>query len=503
MGWVKICHRGRTAKVDCKPSTRMIDVLERGCRELGLDHRQHHLVYKGKEVETNVPYRLGGLLPNAEVHLRVARDLPGRTVRLGIRLQNGTVAKGVFRVCETTLWDALLHLEKSTGENLTRCFENGQYLMPVLSEGSWTTPPTPNALVGVYLADAGYRGGSAKFRLSFTHTPMTSADLNLCVTALLEAQRPYPAVGKGGEQALSGRGEDVVMEFKAAEEVVQDSLTKLLSDPMPVQIVTPPAPADSPESAREPTPQVDRPSSDSSAGTSTFHPMKAQTFSTGMDEVAMMRSVTGDEGLVKLEPPRAALPVDRQLRIFEKSEVRVQQINMEVTHDFYETKAGDVVGKRRETRDGFRAKSLEKQTTPSYTHTTIRALLPDGVHVEACFSPEETTGDVLDFIRGLLINGKGAYLFTTPPRKILPYRNASTLREQLLVPSAKIHVGIQQDAGGPYLRDAIMENLEERPRTVVRVTESAPPKRPHADGPRRDESSLAGRSRNKRPKWLP
>ncbi|KAM7285201.1 tether containing UBX domain for GLUT4 isoform X1 [Ixodes scapularis] len=98
-----------------------------------------------------------------------------------------------------------------------------------------------------------------------------------------------------------------------------------------------------------------------------------------------------------------------------------------------------------------RAKRLSLQ----YRSALIRIYFPDRLVLQAIFQPEERVGDVIQFVRGFLRNGRQKfYLYTSPPKTVLEER--TSLVEADLVPASVVHFGSEENPHGPLLRDEVM-----------------------------------------------
>ena len=145
---------------------------------------------------------------------------------------------------------------------------------------------------------------------------------------------------------------------------------------------------------------------------------------------------------------RSELSVPRELAVLRPGAGAAKPpLLEEVPDDFYELTESDVRGmslgggggggpaaplKTRAMRELAKLESLRE-----YTHALVRVRLPGGLLVQAAFHPQEPVEHVLSLALSCVDQRLGsheAYLFTTPPRTVLPLH--LSLAEAGLVPAA-------------------------------------------------------------------
>ncbi|CAN8002470.1 unnamed protein product, partial [Ixodes hexagonus] len=96
-----------------------------------------------------------------------------------------------------------------------------------------------------------------------------------------------------------------------------------------------------------------------------------------------------------------------------------------------------------------------KRLSLEYRSALIRIYFPDRLVLQGIFLPEERVGDITQFVRGFLRNGRQKfYLYTSPPKTVLEER--LSLADANLVPASVVHFGCEESPQGPLLRDEVM-----------------------------------------------
>jgi len=146
----------------------------------------------------------------------------------------------------------------------------------------------------------------------------------------------------------------------------------------------------------------------------------------------------------------------------------------------------------------FRTKAmreLEKlRNARVFTKVIIRVQLPDKSVVEAQFSPVERIDDVASIVRESLLDSvdEQFYLYTTPPRKVLPLDK--TLDELGLKPAALLYLGWKSGApSGSFLREDLMVDPNE--------SREFPSSKP-LDETNKSEGAKKKATSSGKPKWL-
>ncbi|XP_068920116.1 tether containing UBX domain for GLUT4 isoform X5 [Petaurus breviceps papuanus] len=98
-----------------------------------------------------------------------------------------------------------------------------------------------------------------------------------------------------------------------------------------------------------------------------------------------------------------------------------------------------------------------KEKLERYPKIALRILFPDRYILQGFFRPNETVGDLRDFVRSHLRNPKlSFYLFLAPPKTILS-DDTLTLFQANLFPAALVHFGSEEPTDF-YLEPQLLEN---------------------------------------------
>ncbi|XP_027705938.1 tether containing UBX domain for GLUT4 isoform X2 [Vombatus ursinus] len=98
-----------------------------------------------------------------------------------------------------------------------------------------------------------------------------------------------------------------------------------------------------------------------------------------------------------------------------------------------------------------------KEKLERYPKIALRILFPDRYILQGFFRPNETVGDLRDFVRSHLGNPElSFYLFLAPPKTILS-DNTLTLFQANLFPAALVHFGSEEPTDF-YLEPQLLEN---------------------------------------------
>ncbi|KAM7334725.1 hypothetical protein ACRRTK_008045 [Alexandromys fortis] len=177
------------------------------------------------------------------------------------------------------------------------------------------------------------------------------------------------------------------------------------------------------------------------------------------------KSKPGEEPQQELEPP-----VDRDPVVCHPDlEDLLQPWPAEVPDEFFEVTVDDV--RRRLAQLKSERKRLEeaplvtkafreaqmKEKLERYPKVALRVLFPDRYILQGFFRPNETVGDLRDFVRSHLGNPElSFYLFIAPPKMVLD-DHTLTLFQANLFPAALVHFGAEETTG-LYLEPGLLEH---------------------------------------------
>lgn len=163
----------------------------------------------------------------------------------------------------------------------------------------------------------------------------------------------------------------------------------------------------------------------------------------------------------------AGIP-ERELKVYDaKSQPKVTSVDLPMSY-------GKVVDQKllKQAMDaayvvpqGFQTKAMrdfnELQGAKVYTKATIKVQFPDGLVIQANFSPLERLTDVEAVVKQCMRNPEKApfYLFERPRREKL--RSDQTLQKLGLVPATKLFAAWEAETpDGEYVKDELLSKLD-------------------------------------------
>ncbi|CAK7290232.1 Tether containing UBX domain for GLUT4 [Vulpes lagopus] len=447
-----LAPNGRRHTVKVTPSTVLLQVLEDTCRRQDFNPSEYDLKFQRNVLDLSLQWRFANLPNNAKLEMvpvSRSREGPENMVRIALQLDDGSRLQDTF--CSgQTLWELLNHFAQ-TRERLEQPSEASPVCVYMRDEVTGRA-----ALQATTLQSLGLTGGSAIIRFSMKRcssaggqdpgvsrsktpgspTPSLSADqaAGSPLLPLDAAGLSQGDVSHQDEAAASGAGR------------VDAQAKPTSKEPAPAPAPFVPfsgggqrlgGPSGSAKSVVSPSAKL--PKSFSSPG----GPSKPK------------KSRPGQE-----PPPEPEPPVDRDPVVCHPDlEELLQAWPAELPDEFFEVTVDDV--RRRLAQLKSERKRLEeaplvtkafreaqmREKLERYPKVVLRVLFPDRYILQGFFRPNETVGDLRDFVRSHLGNPElPFYLFITPPKTVLD-DHTLTLFQANLFPAALVHLGAEEPTG--------------------------------------------------------
>nr|XP_060501082.1 tether containing UBX domain for GLUT4 isoform X2 [Panthera onca]XP_060501083.1 tether containing UBX domain for GLUT4 isoform X2 [Panthera onca] len=414
-----LAPNGRRHTVKVTPSTVLLQVLEDTCQRQNFNPSEYDLKFQRNVLDLSLQWRFANLPNNAKLEMvpvSRSREGPENMVRIALQLDDGSRLQDTF--CSgQTLWELLNHFVQTR-----ECLEQPSEASPVCVY--MRDEVTGRAsLQSTTLKSLGLTGGSAIIRFA-----MKRRDQEPGVSRTKTPGSPAPSLS--ADQATGGpllplNSVGLSQGDVSHQDEVGTSGASRVDAPAK-QISKEPAPAPfvpfsgggqrlggSSGSARSLTsPSAKPPKSFSSPG----GPSKPK------------KSRPGQEPGSEPEPPVDRDPVVCHPDLGEL----LQACPAELPDDFFEVTVDDV--RRRLAQLRSERKRLEeaplvtkafreaqkREKLERYPKVVLRVLFPDRYILQGFFRPNETVGDLRDFVRSHLGNPElPFYLFITPPKTIL------------------------------------------------------------------------------------
>ncbi|XP_056673298.1 tether containing UBX domain for GLUT4 isoform X1 [Monodelphis domestica] len=462
-----LAPNGRRLTVKVTPSTALLQVLEDTCRRQNFNPSEYDLKFQRNVLDLSLQWRFANLPNNAKlemVPISRSREGPENTVRIALQLDDGTRLQDTFCSLQT-LWELLVHFVQ-TRECVEQLCESTPVCVYMRDEITGRA-----ALQKTTLKSLGLTGGNAiirfsmkcdspgkqepmvpKIKLSGNPVPSVSVDqttsnplhsLSSDGLSSGDLSRPDDAIASGISQ-IDCRGLrrlDDEMKLSSKESVSPPFVPfsgggqRLGGSSMPSRYSVPSS--------------TKVPKSLCSPG----GPSKPKKSKPGQEQ--------------EQEPEQ---PVERETVVCHPDlEDLFQAWPAEIPDEFFEITVDDV--RRRLAQLKSERKRLEeaplvtksfreaqmKEKLERYPKIALRIMFPDRYILQGFFRPNETVGDLQDFVRSHLGNPElSFYLFLAPPKTILS-DNTLTLFQANLFPAALVHFGSEEPAD-LYLEPQLLEN---------------------------------------------
>ncbi|KAM6175870.1 tether containing UBX domain for GLUT4 isoform 1-T1 [Erethizon dorsatum] len=461
-----LAPNGRRHTVKVTPSTVLLQVLEDTCRRQDFNPSEYDLKFQRTVLDLSLQWRFANLPNNAKLEMvpvSRSRERPENMVRVALQLDDGSRLQDTF--CSgQTLWELLSHFAQTReclqqlGEATPACV----YMRDEVTGGA--------ALRSTTLQSLGLIGGSATIRFVMKHCDPASKQ----EPGAIRSKTPgSPTFSMSGNQAASSpqlplnSGELSRGDLSRPEDA-DTSGTGLVGGPKPVD-------AQEKQSVKEPTPTPFVPFSGGGQRLGGPSGSLRPLMSPSAKSSKVFSSPGGPSKPKKLKPgeepqqePESELPVDRDPVVCHPDlEDLLEAWPAELPDEFFEVTVDDV--RRRLAQLRSERKRLEeaplvtqafreaqmKEKLQRYPKVALRILFPDRYMLQGFFRPNETVGDLRDFVQSHLGNPElSFYLFITPPRTVLD-NPTLTLLQANLFPAALVHFGAEEPAG-VYLEPGLL-----------------------------------------------
>ncbi|XP_035949398.1 tether containing UBX domain for GLUT4 isoform X2 [Halichoerus grypus] len=454
-----LAPNGRRHTVKVTPSTVLLQVLEDTCRRQDFNPSEYDLKFQRNVLDLSLQWRFANLPNNAKlemVPISRSREGPENMVRIALQLDDGSRLQDTF--CSgQTLWELLSHFAQ-TRERLEQPCEASPACVYMRDEVTGRA-----SLQATTLQSLGLTGGSAIIRFAMkrgSSAGVTRSKAPGSPTASLSADQ---AADQAAGSPLLPLDSAALSQGDVSHQDEAGISGASCVDAQAEQISKEPAPAPfvpfsgggqrlggSSGSARSlMSPSAKLPKSFSSPG----GPSKPK------------KSRPGQEPRPEPEPP-----VDRDPVVCHPDlEELLQAWPAELPDEFFEVTVDDV--RRRLAQLKSERKRLEeaplvtrafreaqmREKLERYPKVVLRVLFPDRYILQGFFRPNETVGDLQDFVRSHLGNPElPFYLFITPPKSVLDDPTL-TLFQANLFPAALVHFGAEE-LTGLFLEPRLLEH---------------------------------------------
>ncbi|XP_036611257.1 tether containing UBX domain for GLUT4 isoform X2 [Trichosurus vulpecula] len=459
---------GRRLTVKVTPSTALLQVLEDTCRRQNFNPSEYDLKFQRNVLDLSLQWRFANLPNNAKLEMvpvSRSREGPETMVRIALQLDDGTRLQDTF-CSRQTLWEILVHFVQ-TRECVEQLCESTPVCVYMRDEITGRA-----ALQKTTLKSLGLTGGNAIIRFSMktcespgtkeamvprikvSGNPVSSVSVDQATSdsrlslgsdglSSGDLSRPDDAVTSGISQidCLGLKRLDDEMRLSSRESVSPSFVPfsgggqRLGGSSMPSRHLVPSS--------------TKLPKSLSSPG----GPSKPKKSKPGQEQEQEPEEPMEREAVVchpDLEDVFQAWPAELPDEFFEITVDDVRRRLAQLKSERKRLEEAPLV--TRSLREAQMKEKLER-----YPKIALRILFPDRYILQGFFRPNETVGDLRDFVRSHLGNPElSFYLFLAPPKTILS-DDTLTLFQANLFPAALVHFGSEEPTDF-YLEPQLLEN---------------------------------------------
>ncbi|XP_055680701.1 tether containing UBX domain for GLUT4 [Lutzomyia longipalpis] len=435
---------GRRQIIKLTPNTTLLEVLEQVCRKFQLEPNKHILRHHNKTVDLSGMFRFSGLPNNCLLEMEETQTARKEAeVHIVLQMESGERLSDDFTPATT--------IEGILGKLCPDGVGNEKNLVVIYMRKE----VFGEELATTTLKSLGLTSGKAMLRLLRRNPEELRVQAN--VSSVL-APKPIPVAPV--EVAKSQNPRENVQKVLA----VQEESTEVVEQ-QPMEVDEEQCVANEEELPKERILGKDSPEMKKS---------KFEEKSTKLAEKPEKSEALSAEEMKRLEEEIRIIGEHDAVIFSLDSTQRMQE--RDLPDSFFDLTIDDVRLLLRDLKD--QAKSLDDAPLLTaqlremennrkvlkllqYKKTIIRIQFPDRHVLQATFNPIDTIEGVRNVVRKHLENPVIAfYLFTTPPKQILPPN--SRLVELQCVPQAVIHFGVEQDVKsdtGSFLRGDLLQNL--------------------------------------------
>uniref|UniRef100_A0A2K6GDL8 Tether containing UBX domain for GLUT4 n=1 Tax=Propithecus coquereli TaxID=379532 RepID=A0A2K6GDL8_PROCO len=461
-----LAPNGRRHTVKVTPSTVLLQVLEDTCRRQDFNPSEYDLKFQRNVLDLSLQWRFANLPNNAKLEMVPAsrsREGPKNMVRIAVQLDDGSRLQDTF--CSgQTLWELLSHFPQTR-----ECLQ----------------PPGGATPVCVYMRDE-VTGGAALRTTTLQSLGLTTGSATIrfatknCDPVGEEDKAPGSPTSSASAEWAAGSpllplnsGELSRGDLGRPDDAGTSGTSHMDEQRGKASAPTPFIPfsgggqrlgGPSGSTRSLPAPSAKPPKSLSSPG-GPSEPKKSKPGQEPQQEPEPVRGCQPED-----REPVDREPVDREPVVCHPDlEELLQAWPAELPDEFFEVTVDDV--RRRLAQLKSERKRLEeaplvtkafreaqtKEKLERYPKVALRVLFPDRYILQGFFRPNETVGDLRDFVRSHLGNPELPFhLFVAPPKTVLD-DHALTLFQANLFPAALVHFGAEEPAG-LYLEPRLLEH---------------------------------------------
>jgi tether containing UBX domain for GLUT4 len=482
-----LCTNGRRQQVKVQPNTKILEVIEEVCKKQGLNPNEYDLIHHKKAIDVALSVRLSGIPNNAQLELKKNESGPRQfeNVTLLLQLDDGTRLEPLtFKPDVTSLLnvvEAYMDLESTAA----KC----DYMKAVLDDltasrsGNYPTFTYLNEqIIGLFqiknttLKDMGLTHGRVIVRFSFRHIEseqmakmndefraklQKNAKLNEIFLSKIQAQREEEEKKAAEVETKTEMASSMV---SLTESMVQEATSSLIQPQSLVHPSEPQRPPRAIDRIQQPSRQLD---SDYEFINPNNRP-NTEFINFKFPEETKGQVLNNFNELAEIEREsrsaceRKAILIHAEREEFSSSSTEPQTSTAQAADDeqmdddFYKVTIDDLKVmlkdlKKSQNEDAplmtRQMRELEQdKKAMRYTNVVIRVIFQNRQTLQSLFRPKEPLLALYKFVReSLASDGSNSpedldfYLFTTPPKTVLPNESKKTLFEARLCPAALIY----------------------------------------------------------------
>jgi len=471
------------------PNTPLSQILEQACSKKNLNAAEYALsTTKGKELDLSLSFRLNGCVSGQKFRLKRRKfDAMNSeaSVNIALQLPNGERLQRLFPV-STTLWELIRYWESNKSYNLTEMYKmspTSSKIKEIFSKKS-STPHregyfqpcivflnqevnTNSSLKSTTLQKLGLVSGNGLLRLFHRIVPLEASsqtasndflkniDPSSDMKELETNQTINPVIFQSFSNNNNNNNNN--MKMTASDSELNSNITE--SSDIPFHSV---ASSDNKPIEILPMKKIDQSETmnplEKSITTTTTKTITTSTDTSSTDITNPLLTSTdtnvniamdSKEEKISTENSETNREQNRERKLLSPSEYFNPSESEDYPESFYDVSVDDLHYwmKSYQTDDVLKTKKIRDKEREAkrgnlYEKAIIRVRFPDRVELQGTFRANETTEDLLSFVREQLNNSQVLFhLYTSPPPKQL-LRNA-TLESQQLLPAALVYFSLE------------------------------------------------------------
>lgn len=432
-----LAPNGRRQTVKCTLNTTILQILEDVCKKQGFNSDEYDIKHHNKVMDTSLTVRFSGLPNNAQLELAPTTKIRKESeITVALNLEDGSRVQGTF-MPSSTLLDVLNTLYDSQKSNPVVIYMRREIYGEDLSK--------------LDLRSLGLTGGRAMLRV-IHKTPeelKTQANISNAIPSKPVVEKPYKRVFQPVEVEEKKYSPSYQNEATTSDNASFKPENKNYSARPDILKLAKGKTTENKVDTSECTPMdVDPPENDNNE--------ESSTVSVGNnDEVT---SIEPDEDMKEMKLEDFPFIGERKGLIFFVGTGAPKHIE-EPPDDFFDLTINDAKTILRDVRKDAQENEEKPLMTSAlreleeskkqlrhlnkYRKCIIRIQFPDRFILQGVFSPKDSIKIVSDFVKDhLAATDLPFYLYTTPPKNILP--EDKMLIEVDCVPVALLHFGVDE-----------------------------------------------------------